>query len=138
MQEKFSQAMNMLHTTDLNSNSLPPTRQANNITADRKVTNAQLFTFLKNLQNKVDRLENNTPSTHIATTSNTNPKTGKNISSDIVFHVDIAHIGENMVQSKSRDIRMMRPSRTEWVIVTKIVCPIVRDWRGEQTYQLIY
>ena len=60
------------------------------------------------------------------------------ISSFIIFHMNVAHIGENIVQPKSRDIRMMRPSRTEWVIVTKIVCPIVRAWRGEHTYQLIY
>ena len=128
MQENFSQAMNMLHTTDLNFI----------ITADSKVTNAQLLTFLQTLQNKVDRLKNTTPSTHIATTSNTNPKTGKNISSDNFFHVDVAHIGVKIVQPKSRDIRMMRPSRTEWTAVTTIVCPIVRDWRGEQTYHVIY
>ena len=77
MQENFSQAMNMLHTTDLNTDSIPPTQQANNITTDSKVTNAQLFTFLKTLQNKVDRLENNKPSTHIETTSTISPRTGK-------------------------------------------------------------
>ena len=77
MQDNFFQTINMLHTTDLNSDILHPTQQANNIIADSKVTNAQLFTFLKTLQNKVDRLENNKPSTHIETTSNINPRTGK-------------------------------------------------------------
>ena len=47
----------MLQTTDLNSNSLPPTQQVNNITGDNKETNAQLHTFLKTLQNKVDGWE---------------------------------------------------------------------------------
>ena len=96
MQENFSQTMNMLHTTDLNSNILLPTQHTNNITADSKVTNAQLFTFLKTLQNKVDRLENNTLSTHIETTSNINPRTGKYFKR-YFFHVDVAHIGENIV-----------------------------------------
>ena len=77
MQENFSQAMNMLHTTDLNSNILPHHQQANNITADSNVTNAQLLTFLQTFQHKVDRLETNSPSTNIATTSTINPKTGK-------------------------------------------------------------
>ena len=54
------------------------------------------------------------------------------ISSVIVFHVEVAHSGENIVQPKSRDIRMMRHSRTEWVAVTKIICPIIRDWREDR------
>ena len=46
MQENFSQTINMLPTTELNSNILLPTQYTNNITADSKVTNAQLLTFL--------------------------------------------------------------------------------------------
>ena len=55
MQENFSQAINMLQNTDINSENLPSTQQANNL-SDNTVTNAQLLTFLKILQNKVDRL----------------------------------------------------------------------------------
>ena len=66
----------MLQNTDINSENLPSTQQANNI-SDTTVTNAQLLTFLKTLQNKVDRLERNTPSPTIATNSNINPRTGK-------------------------------------------------------------
>ena len=77
MQETFPQAMNILHTTNLNSDILPSTQQVNNITTDSKVTNAQLFTFPKSLPNKVDRLEINKSSTHIETTSNINPRTRK-------------------------------------------------------------
>ena len=47
----------MLQATDINSESLPYIQQANNL-SDTTVTNAQLLTFLKILQKKVDRLEN--------------------------------------------------------------------------------
>ena len=57
MQEHFSQPINMLQATDINSESLPYIQQANNL-SDTTVTNAQLLTFLKILQKKVDRLEN--------------------------------------------------------------------------------
>ena len=57
MQENFSQPINMLQATDINSESLPYIQQANNL-SDTTVTNAQLLTFLKILQKKVDRLEN--------------------------------------------------------------------------------
>ena len=76
MQKNFSQAINMLQNTDINSENLPSTQQANNI-SDTTVTNAQLLTFLKTLQNKVDRLETNTPSPTISTNSTINPRTGK-------------------------------------------------------------
>ena len=66
----------MLQNTDINSENLPSTQQANNI-SDTTVTNAQLLTFLKTLQNKVDRLETNTPSPTISTNSTINLRTGK-------------------------------------------------------------
>ena len=56
MQENFSQPINMLQATDINSESLPYIQQTNNL-SDTTVTNAQLLTFLKILQKKVDRLE---------------------------------------------------------------------------------
>ena len=65
----------MLQTTDLNSESLPSTHQANNL-SENTVTNARLLTFLKILQNKIDRLENKKPSANINNTSNINPRTG--------------------------------------------------------------
>ena len=46
MQENFSQAINMVHATDINSESLPSTQQKNNF-SDTIVTNAQLLTFSK-------------------------------------------------------------------------------------------
>ena len=59
-------------------------------------------------------------------------------SNDIFFPVVVAYIREKIVPRKSQDIRMMQHSKTEWVAVMIIVCPIVRDWWGEQTYTLIY
>ena len=52
MQENFSQGINILQNTDINSENLPSTQQANNL-SDNTVTNAQLLTFLKTLQKKM-------------------------------------------------------------------------------------
>ena len=136
MQENFSQAINMLQNTTIDSEDLPSTQQANNI-SDTTVTNAQLLTFLKTLQNKVDRLESNTPSPTISTNSNINPRTGKEFKRYCFSYGCCLHWG-GIVPRKNQDIRMMQHSKTEWVAVMRIVCPIVRDWWGEQTYNLIY
>ena len=106
----------MIQATDTNSESLPSTQQANNLSTTT-VTNAQLPTFLKTLQNKVD--------------STANPRTGKPFKR-YCFLVDIANIGEKIVRLKNRDIKMMRPLRTEWVAVMITICPIVRGWRGSR------
>ena len=44
MQEKFSQAINILHATDINSESLPHAQHADNL-SDTKVANAQLCSY---------------------------------------------------------------------------------------------
>ena len=82
----------------INSENLPSTQQANNI-SDTTVTNAQLLTFLKTLQNKVDRLETNTPSPTISTNSTINPRTGKEFKR-YCFPVAVAYIGEIIVPPK--------------------------------------
>ena len=85
----------MLHTPNLNSDSLPPTQQANNITGDSKVTNAQLLTFLKTHKIKlIDWKIINLPL--ILKLLLTLTLGLGNISSVIIFHVDVAHIGETL------------------------------------------
>ena len=116
MQENFSQAINMLQATDTNSESLPSTQQANNLSTTT-VTNAQLPTFLKTLQNKVD--------------NTANPRTGKPFKRYCFSCGYCQHWGK-IVRQKNRDIKMMRPLRTEWVAVMITICPIVRDWGGSR------
>ena len=116
MQENFPQAINMLQATDTNSESLPSTQQANNLSTTT-VTNAQLPTFLKTLQNKVD--------------STANPRTGKPFKRYCFSCGYCQHWGKNC-PTKNRDIKMMRPLRTEWVTVMITICPIVRGWRGSR------
>ena len=99
MQENFSQAINMLQNTDINSENLPSTQQANNL-SDNTVTNAQLLTFLKTLQKKDDRLETKTPSTNIATTSNINPKTEKRFQAILFFMWMLPTLGETLSYQK--------------------------------------
>ena len=119
----------MLQTTDLNSESLPSTHQANNL-SENTVTNARLLTFLKILQNKIDRLENKKPSANIDNTSTMNPRTWKPFKR-YCFSCGCCQDWGEIVRQKSRYIKMMRPSRTGWAVVMITVCIIVRDWRGE-------
>ena len=55
--------------------------------------------------------------------------TGKHFKCYCVSCECYQHWGK-IVQPKIRGLKMIRPSRTEWVAVMKIVCPIVCDWVG--------
>ena len=100
MQENFSQAINMLQNTTIDSEDLPSTEQANNI-SDTTVSNTQLLAFLKTLQNKVDRLESKTPSPTTSNTSTINPRTGKEFKRYCFSCGCCLHWGKNCPQKKS-------------------------------------
>ena len=126
----------MLQTTDINSENLPSTQQANNL-SENIVTNAQLLIFQKTFQNKVDRLNNKKPSADIDNTFTMNPRTGKPFKRYFFSCGCFQHWRKNS-PTKRRNIKMMRSSRTGWVVGMIIVFPIVRDWMGGQTYKLNY
>ena len=99
MQENFSQAINMLHDTDINSESLASTQQKNNF-SDTIVTNAQLLTSSKLCKIKLTDWKKK-PSVNIDNNSIMNPRTGKPFKRYCFSCGYCQHWGENCLTKKS-------------------------------------